>query len=327
MILRPYFKNSALRIWYLVASMACGHFYLNAQTVIGGDTIDQSAILDIQDTAKGVLLSRLTTAQRDAIVKPAFGLIFLNTSKRCIEANIGSPEIPEWKCLTIGVPNITAIDTQSWNTKLSGDRIMDADRNIIHLDAKADPIRATNALLSSNSIVLNATGDNLYPNSPFAFHVKPIRGVAMSSPVLIYNPTTGEITYNLSDSRLKGNIQPMTEGLKRVLMLRPVTYNQKNALTDRDYAAFNRSGFIAQEVQTVFPDIVHPIPGPDSLLTIATQDMIPAMVKAIQELSQKVENLETQNAALQEQVHAIHALEKEIVSLKAKKMPRRRKHQ
>jgi|GEM_PF-2125349 hypothetical protein len=55
--------------------------------------------------------------------------------------------------------------------------------------------------------------------------------------------------------------------------------------------------------------------------------MIPAMVKAIQELSQKVETLETQNAALQEQVHAIHALEKEIVSLKAKKMPRRRKHQ
>ena len=67
---------------------------LNAQTVIGGDTIDQSAILDIQDTAKGVLLSRLTTDQRNAIVKPAFGLLVLNTTRQCLEANIGGPDMP-----------------------------------------------------------------------------------------------------------------------------------------------------------------------------------------------------------------------------------------
>ena len=66
----------------------------NAQTVIGGDTIDQSAILDIQDTAKGVLLSRLTTDQRNAIVKPAFGLLVLNTTRQCLEANIGGPDMP-----------------------------------------------------------------------------------------------------------------------------------------------------------------------------------------------------------------------------------------
>ena len=54
--------------------------HLNARTVIGGDTVDQSAILDIQDTAKGVLLPRLTTDQRNAIVKPAYGVPILSAT-------------------------------------------------------------------------------------------------------------------------------------------------------------------------------------------------------------------------------------------------------
>jgi hypothetical protein len=59
---------------YLCCTLiAQGVFFarLNSQTVIGGDTIDQSAILDIQDTARGVLLPRLTSVQLNAIVKPA----------------------------------------------------------------------------------------------------------------------------------------------------------------------------------------------------------------------------------------------------------------
>jgi len=44
----------------------------NGQTVIGGDTVDQSAILDIQDTAKGVLLTRITTDQRNGMFKSLF---------------------------------------------------------------------------------------------------------------------------------------------------------------------------------------------------------------------------------------------------------------
>ena len=83
--------------------MVQGMFFarLNSQTVIGGDTIDQSAVLDIQDTARGVLLPRLTSVQLNAIVKPATGLLILNTTKQCLETNIGSPEVPNWKCITI----------------------------------------------------------------------------------------------------------------------------------------------------------------------------------------------------------------------------------
>jgi len=74
---------------------------LNSQAVIGGDTIDQSAVLDIQDTARGVLLPRLTSTQRDAIIKPAKGLMIFNTILNCIQINRGSADEPVWNCLTI----------------------------------------------------------------------------------------------------------------------------------------------------------------------------------------------------------------------------------
>ena len=169
----------------------------------------------------------------------------------------------------------------------------------------------------ANSIILNASGAPLESDNTSAFYVKPVRGVATASPALIYNTTTGEITYNTSDRRLKNNIQPMAQGLERILQLRPVTFDHKNALSDTHYAATNRMGFIAQEVQEVFPDLVLRIPGPDSLLTIATHDMIPAMVKAIQELSAKVDDLERRNAALQAQADAVKSLQGEMAALKA----------
>jgi uncharacterized protein (TIGR02145 family) len=52
---------------------------LSAQTAIGGATPNGSAMLDVQSTNKGVLIPRLTNAQRIAITSPAEGLIIYNT--------------------------------------------------------------------------------------------------------------------------------------------------------------------------------------------------------------------------------------------------------
>jgi hypothetical protein len=48
--------------------------------VVGPNTINASAILDVQSTTKGFLLPRITTAQRDAISSPATGLQIYNTT-------------------------------------------------------------------------------------------------------------------------------------------------------------------------------------------------------------------------------------------------------
>lgn len=61
----------------------------NAQIGIGTATPDASAILDIFSTTKGLLMPRMTTAQRLLIVNPAVGLTIFNTSSGQIETNKG----------------------------------------------------------------------------------------------------------------------------------------------------------------------------------------------------------------------------------------------
>ena len=351
-------------VLFLLYFAPAGH----AQMVIGGSTPSASAVLDLQSTAKGLLVPRMTQAQRTAISSPANSLLIYQTDQDTgfyfyksnawnrvagfrNDANspiaIGytagsSPQADgaiaigeeagktsqQQNAISVGYftgnsnqgQGATAIGYQAGATNQGQSAISvgfmagNADQGSTSI-AIGQFAGTTNQ--HANSIILNASGAPLESDNTSAFYVKPVRGVATASPALIYNTTTGEITYNTSDRRLKNNIQPMAQGLERILQLRPVTFDHKNALSDTHYAATNRMGFIAQEVQEVFPDLVLRIPGPDSLLTIATHDMIPAMVKAIQELSAKVDDLERRNAALQAQADAVKSLQGEMAALKA----------
>ncbi len=82
----------AAGLWWLAAATQP----LVAQTVIGGSVPDSSATLDIQSTTRGVLFPRLTTAQRDAIVNPAEGLMVYNVTTKCLEINFGTTATPAW---------------------------------------------------------------------------------------------------------------------------------------------------------------------------------------------------------------------------------------
>jgi len=62
-----------------------------------GDEADNSAILDISSAAKGVLISRMTAADRLAIVAPANGLLVYQTdSPSGFYYNKGTSVTPEW---------------------------------------------------------------------------------------------------------------------------------------------------------------------------------------------------------------------------------------
>ncbi|MEI6765665.1 MAG: glycine-rich protein [Bacteroidota bacterium] len=50
----------------------------------GGAPADSSAMLDVSSTSRGVLISRMTTSERNAIVHPAEGLMIFNTDSKCI---------------------------------------------------------------------------------------------------------------------------------------------------------------------------------------------------------------------------------------------------
>ena len=73
-------------LFFLFIGLTAIHF-IQAQTGsvgIGTNNPHNSAALEIQSNSKGLLLSRMTTAQRTAIVSPAPGLLVFDTEKNCL---------------------------------------------------------------------------------------------------------------------------------------------------------------------------------------------------------------------------------------------------
>ncbi len=77
-----------------------------------------------------------------------------------------------------------------------------------------------------------------------------------------------------SDVRLKDNVKRLDTTLNQVMKLRPVGFDWKKGGSHAD-------GLIAQEVQQIFPGAVHV--GEDGFLNLSYQQLIPYMIRAIQE--------------------------------------------
>lgn len=59
--------------------------FLNAQVGIGTASPNSNAVLDLTSTSKGLLVPRMTTDQRNAIVSPVEGLMIFNSSSGSLE--------------------------------------------------------------------------------------------------------------------------------------------------------------------------------------------------------------------------------------------------
>jgi hypothetical protein len=96
---------------------------------------------------------------------------------------------------------------------------------------------------------------------------------------------------NGSDIALKQNILPLDNSLELVKKMKPVTYTYKESYSTDDSI---QTGFIAQDLQELLKDknylngIVKQ--GPE-YLNVAYQNLIPLLVKAIQEQQIEIENL------------------------------------
>ncbi len=78
---------------FLIAGMS-----LYAQVGINSDNSapDPSAMLDVKSTTKGLLVPRMTIAERDAIAVPATGLLIFCTDNNQYYTNKGTPAVPGW---------------------------------------------------------------------------------------------------------------------------------------------------------------------------------------------------------------------------------------
>ncbi|MES2765121.1 MAG: hypothetical protein V4642_04590 [Bacteroidota bacterium] len=137
---------------------------------IGTSTPDSSAILELStqllSTPKGVLLPRLTTAQRDAIILPAPTLLIYNTTTSRFEYNIGTAAVPLWTAI------LTGNATTAW--ALTGNSNTNPAQNFLGTTDAADLIFKTDnserlRLTSSGNLLLKseATASELQFFAPY----------------------------------------------------------------------------------------------------------------------------------------------------------------
>jgi hypothetical protein len=121
--------------------------------------------------------------------------------------------------------------------------------------------------------------------------------------VYVANTLTAQELAQESDKRLKKDITPTKYDLKSVLKLNPVDYKLKSNNKDQ-------TGFIAQEVRDVIPELVNGVEGDlekGETLSINYIGLIPVLTKAIQEQQSQIDN---QAATIDALLERIIALEK-----------------
>jgi len=168
--------------------------------------------------------------------------------------------------------------------------------------AGAEIRAADGSFYSTNSATTNATSTyNAYSTGASAYRFY----VGMAGTVYATNTTiTG-----ISDVRLKENIRDLDDGLDVLMALRPRKFDWKEG---KGAGIKNARGFIAQEFETVLPDMIEewkdPAPEGEEPYKAVNANLIPTLVKAIQELK----------AINDQQAETINALTARVVALEAK---------
>ena len=128
-------------------------------------------------------------------------------------------------------------------------------------------------------------------------------GIGTASPgytLHVNGSVAGTSAYNnLSDARLKKDVQPIGDALAIVEALRGVTFNWDKTvdpamkLDDR-----NHVGFIAQEVEAVLPQAVSTASDARQTKSVAYSEVIPVLTEAIKQLKAENDALKNENSAM-----------------------------
>jgi len=110
-----------------------------------------------------------------------------------------------------------------------------------------------------------------------------------------------------SDVRLKTSIVPLTSAIEKIMALKPCTYKWK---TEEGKEVRPHPGFIAQETEEALPEVVHIIEHPEGhdYKGVNTTDMIPYLVKTIQEQEMQIKENQMQIKENQMQIKELHEI-------------------
>ena len=131
-----------------------------------------------------------------------------------------------------------------------------------------------------------------------------------------------------SDRRFKEDIQPLTGALEKVSRLTGVSYDwNRTAFPDKHFSDRRQIGFIAQDVQTVLPELV--TADSEGYLSVAYTAAVPVLVEAVKEQQQQMkeqrqlvdeqqQQMKEQRQLVDEQQQQVEALRAENAGLKAR---------
>lgn len=143
-----------------------------------------------------------------------------------------------------------------------------------------------------SSLIINGSGRTPYG---FEFHTNGTRLIGFDGAGAAYKPGGGTWA-DISDARIKQDVQDYASGLAEVTQLRPVTYRFLEE-TGRDTSK-TYTGLIAQEAETVMPEMVRQGPADagslhfDDMRSLDTAALIFAVVNALKEVTTRLEALE-----------------------------------
>ena len=177
---------------------------------------------------------------------------------------------------------------------------------------------------TSTDDILDSHGEHFFVDGDSFLNgevgIGPWPGNATNSATLcrVYGRITATGFDATSDSRLKSNILPLTDGLTVINKLQGCTYTWKS-----DESNELQSGLIAQEVEDVIPHIVNTSDKENDLgfkaKTIDYNSIIPYLIESIKTLTnennllnEKINSLETDNANVKSGLSTCeHKLEKQ----------------
>jgi hypothetical protein len=300
----------------------------NAQSVgiSSGSAITPSgrSILELRSTSKGLLIPRMTAAERAAIS----GLV-ANPNNDASDRGMlvfqydGAAGYYYWDGTAwVGLLNSstgnfvdltttqTAAGAKTWSNQatfsaglLSSDGVAATPAIAFASDVNTGVYRIASDIVGvsaggSERMRVTTLGVGINGGDPTATNALVVAGKVKSTGI---NET--------SDGRLKKNIMPITSALSKVLSLEGVTYDwRREEFPERNFLAGKQYGLIAQELEKIIPELVDT--DEEGWKSIEYSHLVPVLIEAIKEQQAIIANQQLELTSLKsvrEQVDMLKA--------------------
>ena len=292
-----------------IASVTC-LFSLNVNAQLLVDASGKTSLGDYSSSNDGTLNVTST-----ANTLKAYYLTFLNTRshlcalgiRNATHATLPPNTIPNYFGIEVGCENNANSSTHGISTCVSSEGTFNTGRAYGLLSEAGNSTSGWNFGICT-AVTGNNDGTGIYASAggyPDGYNVQGRWAGFFLGDVKVVGDIYASTLITPSDYRLKENIRHINDGtLDKIMGMNVVSYKLKNIEVDmgdtatKVYHAYpedsrilktDHYGLIAQELREIYPDLVYE--GSDGYLSVNYIEIIPLLIKSIQELRLQVDEL------------------------------------